>query len=374
MGHRRPQLELFEPGHNVSLWLHRLNTIRTVQNWSDLEAVREASILLSDVPLAWFLTHCNQLTSWEDFERGMRQRFGDSEQTIIARIQHRKQREDESVQAYAEDMNMMFAQCQFPEVLKRNLLIDNLKPNLRKQVVSSIPTTIEQVITNAIFLEETAVGVMSEKIKGWEQQRSHSKTDAIDRITKSMDKMTIALSNNFSRQNDQHPVPLNRPPAPPRPQRDPGNGPMQCWKCQGYGHKAIDCNNAPRATNYARANLLESHVHDQYNRGSDHDDYTPSTIEAQIYAAGGRTGPMQRAPKHRTSWTPEGIQAARDARANRGNAAASGSGAAPAPVGAPRRAEPGPTPPVVDPPVPTRRTQGSAVCHTVFGTPPAHDD
>ena len=280
----------------------------------------------------------------------MRQRFGDSEQTIIARIQHRKQREDESVQAYAEDMNMMFAQCQFPEVLKRNLLIDNLKPNLRKQVVSSIPTTIEQVITNAIFLEETAVGVTSEKIKGWEQQRSHSKTDAIDRITKSMDKMTIALSHNFSRQDDQHPVPLNRPPAPPRPQRDPGNGPMQCWKCQGYGHKAIDCNNAPRATNYARANLLESHVHDQYNRGSDHDDYTPSTIEAQIYAAGGRTGPMQRAPKHRTSWTPEGIQAIRDARANRGNAAASGSGAAPAPVGAPRRAEPGPTPPVVDPP------------------------
>lgn len=125
----------------------------------------------------------------------MRQRFGDSEQPIIARIQHRKQREDESVQAYAEDM--MFAQCNFPEVLKRNLLIDNLKPSLRKQVVSSIPTTIEQVITNAVFLEETAVGIPSEKIKGWEQQRRRSKTDAIDHITKSMDKTTLALSNNF---------------------------------------------------------------------------------------------------------------------------------------------------------------------------------
>ena len=124
---------------------------------------------------------------------------------------------------------------------------------------------------------------------------------------------------------------------------------MQCWKCPGYGHKAIDCNNAPKPANYARANLLESHVQEPYSYNSDHDDNTPSTIEAQIYAAGGRTGPMQRAPKHRTAWTPEGIQAARDARANRGNAAASGSGAAPAPAGALRRAEPGLRPPAVDP-------------------------
>ena len=95
----------------------------------------------------------------------------------------------------------MFAQCNFPGVLKRNLLIDNLKPSLRKQVVSSIPTTIEKVITNAVFLEETAVGMTSEKIKGWQQQCSHSRTCAIDRITKSMDKMTLALSHNFSRKN-----------------------------------------------------------------------------------------------------------------------------------------------------------------------------
>ena len=59
---------------------------------------------------------------------------------------------------------------------------------------------------------------------------------------------------------------------------------------------------------------------------------------------------MQRDPKNRTAWSPEGIQAAKDACANRGNAAASGNGAAPAPAGAPRRAEPAPKNPKPDPP------------------------
>jgi len=86
-------------------------------------------------------------------------------------------------------------------------------------------------------------------------------------------------------------------------------------------------------------------------------DYTPSTIEAQVYAAGGRTGPLQRTPKNRTPWTPEGIQAAKDARANHGASAASGSGAGPAPAAAPGTVRPGhrnPTPPAGS--YPSRKT------------------
>ena len=105
---RKSRIELFEPGHNVSLWLHRLNTTRVMQGWPDADAIREASMLMGDVALTWFLTHCNQDTAWADFERGMRLRFGDSEQTVIARIQHRKQREDESVQSYTDDMHSCF--------------------------------------------------------------------------------------------------------------------------------------------------------------------------------------------------------------------------------------------------------------------------
>ncbi|KAL3149556.1 hypothetical protein ABBQ32_002335 [Trebouxia sp. C0010 RCD-2024] len=96
------------------------------------------------------------------------------------------------------------------------------------------------------------------------------------------------------------------------------------------------------------------------------DDCTPSTPEAELYAAGGRTGPMRRAPKHRTAFTPEGIQAVRDARANRGNSAASGSGAGPTPAPAPRTGAHAPRtdphaprtgPPAPRPPQPSQRPQ-----------------
>ena len=68
---------------------------------------------------------------------------------------------NESVQSYSQfdDMTMMLAQSAFPDVLKRNLLIDNLKPSLRRQLLSPIPTTIEQVIEDALFLDDIAATV-----------------------------------------------------------------------------------------------------------------------------------------------------------------------------------------------------------------------
>ena len=331
MAQRKARVELFEPVHNVSLWLHRIDTERQLRTWPDPVAVAEASLLMTDVPLTWFLTHCNEHTTWADFSTGMKHRFGDSEQTVTARIQHRKQHDDESVQSYADDMNMMFSQSVFPEPMKRDLLLENLKPALRKQVITSIPKTMDEVINNARFLEEKANGVTPEKLKQWEQQHNNSKGDQVDRLTKAMDKMSIAFANR--QEFPDRAAPNRQPFPPPRPPDVPI---MQCWKCQGMGHRAVNCPNQARTANYARANLLESHTQASYERAPDFDDYTPSTAEARVYAAGGRTGPLQRTPKNRTPWTPEGIQAARDARTNRGNAAASGSGATPTPAPAPR--------------------------------------
>ena len=279
MRYSKSRIELFEPGHNITLWLHRLNTVRSVQGWSDADAIREASLLMGNVALTWFLTHCNQLTPWPDFELGMRERFGDSEQTIIARIQHRKQREDESVQTYIDDMNMMFAHIAFPDVLKRNLLIDNMKPSLRTQILNSIPTTVEQVIENALFLEETAATVISEKIRGWEQQSSNSKLDPIDRITKAMDKLTLALSGDPDRQNEYSRVSRDRSHVPQSSQIDFRAGPVQY--CQGYGHEDADCDSMP--SNDVGTNLLESTC-DRHHNTLGGDDCTPTTPEAQEYA------------------------------------------------------------------------------------------
>jgi len=121
-------------------------------------------------------------------------------------------------------MHMMMAQSVFPGVLKRDLLLDNMKPSLRKQVMTSIPTTVEEVIVNALFLEERAAGATPGKFKGWEQQRYNSKTDPIERITKSMEKMSMVLYKYFHRQGNldyhrqdkQDKAPCYRDPMPLR--------------------------------------------------------------------------------------------------------------------------------------------------------------
>ena len=89
---------LYEPDQNIKLWLYRVNVERGLRQWPDPVAVAEASTLLGNRPLTWFLAERCNLASWSDFERAIQQRFGDSADTVMARIQHRKQAEDESVQ------------------------------------------------------------------------------------------------------------------------------------------------------------------------------------------------------------------------------------------------------------------------------------
>lgn len=138
-------------------------------------------------------------STWAEFKAGMMHRFGDSEQAVMTRIQHRKQLEDESIQSYADDMILMFAQSGFPEIMKRDLLLDGLKPSLRKKVLASIPSTVQDVIDNAMFLENKAHGAAQEKMKAWEEQRHYTKRDPIECITRSMDKLSGAVLHLFNK-------------------------------------------------------------------------------------------------------------------------------------------------------------------------------
>ena len=46
MAHRKARMEMSEPGQNVSLWLHRINTERQLRLWPDLLTVAEAEASL----------------------------------------------------------------------------------------------------------------------------------------------------------------------------------------------------------------------------------------------------------------------------------------------------------------------------------------
>ena len=206
----------------------------------------------------------------------MRHRFGDSEETTIARVINRKQRKDETVQAHADDMQMLLGQSVLPETMKRNLLMNNLRPALRDQAIHSIPLTLEDVIKNATFLEEQALGISGEKIKQWEQQHARNQ-DPVERMTRAMDKMSISVANALNR-TDQRPA--HRPNISDRNRqgrRDGNTPPMHCWKCLQFGHKAADCRVNPNSAQVI--NYVESYGIEQDSYG----DNIPSTPEAFAY-------------------------------------------------------------------------------------------
>ncbi|DBA71429.1 TPA: hypothetical protein ACH3X2_011228 [Trebouxia sp. C0005] len=149
----------------------------------------------------------------------MKQRFGDNEQTILARVTHRKQRGDTNVQSFADEMNMLYSKQTVPGAMKIDIriLIDNLKPALHAQVEATIPKTLEQVVENAVYLEKQAVGAVTDRLKLWEQQHKSNSSDPIERITKFMEKVTLAMNNNFRRN-----APCVTVHPPTGPHRHPG--------------------------------------------------------------------------------------------------------------------------------------------------------
>lgn len=115
MANGKARIPRYEPEHNVTLWLHCLNTERQLRNWSDLVAVNEANTSLGNVALTWSLTYCTHSTTWAQFDLGLRARFGDDKHTLMAHIKHRRQAGNANVQSYVDAMNMMFAQSASPE-------------------------------------------------------------------------------------------------------------------------------------------------------------------------------------------------------------------------------------------------------------------
>lgn len=99
----------------MCLWLRHLNTDRLLRSWHDTVAIAETSMLSGDIPLTWLINNCNDNTTWAKLESGLKQRFGHSEQTTESNI---------------------------PEAMKQDLMLENMKPGLRKQVTATIPKSL----------------------------------------------------------------------------------------------------------------------------------------------------------------------------------------------------------------------------------------
>ncbi|DBA65568.1 TPA: hypothetical protein ACH3X2_003129 [Trebouxia sp. C0005] len=141
--------------------------------------------------------------------------------------------------------------------MKMDVLIDNLEPKLRMQVVATIPRTLEQAIQNAVYLQERLTGAVADKLRLYEEQHKNTGSDTIEQFASSLDRMRTALQHNFSKQG--------------------------FMLCQGHDDDATDYDVPAGLTNYVCAPFLESDACFLADRCFDAD-YVPSTPEAEVYA------------------------------------------------------------------------------------------
>ena len=67
----------------------------------------------------------------------------------------------------------MYSRISIPEAMNQDLSLENMKPSLRKQVIATVPSSLEEVIANATFIEEKLMGtsISTQDLQKWERQR-----------------------------------------------------------------------------------------------------------------------------------------------------------------------------------------------------------
>ena len=163
---------------------------------------------------------------------------------------------DENVRTYVDELHFLFSLLKMPKAMQMDILIDDLEPELRMQVVATIPKTAEQAIQNAVHLQECLTGAVADKLRLYEGQYKKTGSDTIEQLASSLGRMIVALHNNSSKQG--------------------------FMLRQAYDDDATDSDVPARLTDYVCEPFLESNACFLANQCFS-EDYVPSTPEAEMY-------------------------------------------------------------------------------------------
>ena len=185
---------------DVHLWLHRWQVKKQLCRWSDVEAVQHASLNLGPVPYGWFATHAANFNTWADFATGMQERFADDKQALMLKLRNRRQQHDESVQAYADALTVLFARTNTPAGSQCNLFLDNCRPHAPAekasscQDIDSCPDSLQTAIKRAVFLEACDVKQSPQHVRPLQEPLNKHNPDSVSKVCKAMQGLISVLA------------------------------------------------------------------------------------------------------------------------------------------------------------------------------------
>lgn len=142
---------------DVAHWCRHLQMEAALENWNDQQLLYKACSRLTGAAAVWLDTHT--LSTWADFRQALISRFAEQPEAIANRLFRCKQSSRECTAAFADRFQHLAAklditQNQLPQSLLVRLFIDGLQSDIGMQVIVKHPSSVEQAIAEAKYLEE----------------------------------------------------------------------------------------------------------------------------------------------------------------------------------------------------------------------------
>lgn len=129
--------------------------------WNDQEAMTFAALAMRGKARIFFLG----LTELHDFatlKQHLTARLGESQSTMLMRLEHRKQQRNESVGDYADAMRLLLAKTAYPPAGQASRFLYNLNERFRARVTDRMPQTLNEAIACALWHEDRDAGATTE--------------------------------------------------------------------------------------------------------------------------------------------------------------------------------------------------------------------
>ncbi len=141
---------------DADAWLASFETMARIYRWNDGMKVDVFQFHLKGTALNWLLSR--NAASWAELKAAFESRFCDNYDASFSRLNSRQQGAQESVESYAESMQVLFRRLELPARMQLRYFLNGLAHIYQDRVISRRPESLAQAIDEALYFESYDFG------------------------------------------------------------------------------------------------------------------------------------------------------------------------------------------------------------------------